>query len=169
MFACLYAPDFAVQAALLSEEQDEREALRLSPIVVLDGPASLLKVIALNDPARRAGIEAGMTKLQVEVCSGVLIRKRSEADENSAQAELLMFANAFSPRVESTSLGIVILDLAGTERLFGTLENIAQRILSSVRDRGFHLHIGIAANPDSALYAASGFSQYHNHPQWERS
>src|ERR1700704_3614974 len=76
MFACLYVPDFPVQAALLLEPTDTREALRRSPIVVLDGPATLLKVVALNDAARHFGIELGMTKLQVETCGGVLLQKR---------------------------------------------------------------------------------------------
>src|ERR1700691_4305596 len=68
MFACLFVPDFAVQAALLSEPGGTREGLKRSPIAVLDGPLNLLKVIALNDAARNLGIEAGMTKLQVETC-----------------------------------------------------------------------------------------------------
>ena len=157
MFACLYVPDFPVQASLLSETQDTREALTRSPIVVLDGPANLLKIVALNDPARDIGIEAGMTKLQVETCGGVELRKRSEADENFAQTELLVCANAFSPRIESTCLGTVTLDLTGTEKLFGTLEGTAQKISARGRARGFHLHVAIASNPDTALYAARGF------------
>jgi len=74
MFACLYAPDFSVQAALLLEPTGTRESLRRSPLVVLDGPANLLKVVALNDPARHIGIEVGMTKL-VEYCCESALKK----------------------------------------------------------------------------------------------
>jgi len=154
MFACLHVPDFPVQAALLPETQDAREGLRQSPIAVFDGPASLPKIIALNGPARHMGIEAGMTRLQVETCGGVLLRKRSEADENFAQAELLECANAFSPTVESTCSGTVILDLAGTEKLFGALEDTAQKLAESAMERGFHAHVAVASNPDTAFYAA---------------
>src|SRR5580693_7054845 len=111
MFACLYVPDFPVQAALLLERKDAREQLRRSPIVVLDGPSSLLHVVAHNDPARSAGIKVGMTKLQVETCGGVLLRKRSADLEDAAQSALLECAATFSPRVESTCPGTVILDL----------------------------------------------------------
>jgi len=157
MFACLHTPDFPVQAALLPEPHDIRESLRRHPIVILDGPANLQKVVALNHPARNLRLEAGMAKLQVETCGGVLLRKRSPQNEDAAQSALLECAAAFSPKVESTAPGTVTLDLAGTEKLFGTLQETAQKISTAAQDRGFHLHLAIASNPDTAFYAARGF------------
>jgi protein ImuB len=158
MFACLLIPDFLVQAALLLEPKDTREALRRRPMVVLDGPANLLRVAALNDAARNSGIKTGMTKLQVEIFDGILLRNRSTASEEAAQDSLLTCATAFSPRVESTCRGTVILDLAGTEKLFGSPEKAACKIAVCARQIGFHLRIAIASNPDAALYAARGFT-----------
>lgn len=158
MFACLYIPDFPVQAALLLEPRDTREALRRSPIVVLDGPSNLLKVVALNDAARTMGIKAGMTKLQVEALGGITLRNRSIANEESAQYALLDCAATFSPRIESTAPGTVILDLSGTEKLFGSPEKTSCKIAVAARQIGFHLRIAIAANPDTATYAARGFA-----------
>jgi protein ImuB len=127
-------------------------------MAILDGPGNLPKVVALNDVARNTGFEVGMTKLQVETCGGVLLRKRSPDHEDTAQAALLECAGAFSPRVESTCPGTVILDLAGTEKLFGSLEATACKITVSARQIGLHLRIAIAANPDTAMYAALGFA-----------
>src|SRR5579884_66239 len=158
MFACLFIPDFPVQAALLAEPEDSREILRQSSIVILDGPSNLLKVVALNDAARKAGIEIGMTKLQVETCSDALLRKRSADNEDFAQDELIALANNFSPRVESTCPGTAILDLTGMEKLFGPHENIACKILVKARQIGFHLRIAIASNPDTTFYAVQGFA-----------
>jgi protein ImuB len=127
-------------------------------MAVLDGPSNLPRVVALNDAARNAGIEVGMTKLQVETCGGVLLRKRSADHEDAAQAALLECASAFSPRVESICPGTVVLDLAGTEKLFGSPETTACKITVSARQIGLHLRIAIAANPDTAMYAARGFT-----------
>ena len=157
MFACLYVPDFFVQAALLPEPAHARETLHRSPIIVLDGSANLLKVIALNDPARKIGLEAGMTKLQVETCGGVLLRKRSVESENFAHAQLLESANSFSPKIESTCPGTVILDLAGTSKLFGSPQDTARKLAQQAKELGFLVHVAIAANPDAAMYAARGF------------
>jgi protein ImuB len=156
MFACLYVPDFPVQAAMLTRAPDAQEALRKSPIAILDGPANLLRVIALNTPARSCGIELGMTRLQVETCSDVLLRRRSTADEDAAHARLVEYANSFSPVVESAGPGIVLLDLVGTERLLGSPKDIANEISAAARERGFELHVSVASNPDTALYAARG-------------
>src|ERR1041385_3522360 len=120
LFGCVYAPDFAVQAALR-----RNPALFLSQAAaVLDGPESLLKVIACNEQARSAGVAIGMTKLQAESCGQVLLENRNCDQEDSAQATLLDFGYTFSPRLESTAPGTLILDLAGSLRLFGPPENI---------------------------------------------
>jgi len=157
MFACLFTPDFPVQAALRLEPEDKREVLKQSPIAILEGPASLLRVMATNEPARLAGIEMDMTRLQAETCGRAWLRKRSPANENAAQMALLDCATSFSPRVESTTPGTVILDLAGTEKLFGRAQAIAQKILTRAAEFGFDLNVAIAANPDTAFYAARGF------------
>jgi len=59
-----------------------------------------------------------MTKLQAGLCAGAVLRKRSLAEEESAQSALLDCASKFSRRVASTAPGAVILDLKGTEKLF---------------------------------------------------
>src|SRR5258708_30917710 len=160
MFASLYVPDFLVQAALLSQVSEAREALRKSPIAILDGPAILPKVVALNDSARNRGIEVSMTKLQVETYGGVLLRKRSTADEELANARLIECANAFSPIVESAGVGIVLLDLEGTGKLFGAPTHTAQQILETARENDFHLHVAVASNLDAAFDAARAFAGF---------
>jgi protein ImuB len=149
MFGCIHVPDFPVQAALVGESKALLFAL-------VDGPDSLLKVIACNTPARNAGVDIGMTKLQAEVC-GVTIRKRVAEHEESAQDVLLDCAYHFSPKIEVTSPGTIIIDLSGSERLLGAGKTLAQIILGEVTKRGFESNISIAANPDTAHYAARGF------------
>ena len=154
LFGCIYAPDFAVQAALRLNP-----ALFLSQAAaVLDGPESLLKVIACNEQARSAGIAIGMTKLQAESCGEVLLENHNREQEDAAQATLLDFGYRFSPRLESTAPGTLILDLAGSSRLLGPPENIGTNLLQSAQAHGFVVHVGIAANADAALHAARGFS-----------
>lgn len=149
MFGCIHVPDFSVQAALLRESKG-------LPLALVDGPESLLKVIACNALARNAGVAVGMTKLQAEVC-GVTIRKRVAEQEDSAQDALLDCAYHFSPKIEVTSPGAIIIDLSGSERLLGTGKTLAQVILGEVAKRGFDSNVSIAANPDTAHYAAKGF------------
>lgn len=158
MFACLYVPDFAVQASLLPEPAETKAALGQAPLAILDGPANLPRVFATNLAARRAGIQSGMTKLQVETYGGTALRQRSIAAEELAQTALVELAGTFSPRVESTCAGAVILDLAGTERLFGPWKKCVQIMTAKACAAGFQVRAAIAANPDTAFLAARGFS-----------
>ncbi len=176
MFACLHAVDFPVQASLLPESAEARTELNRSPIAILDGPANLPRVFAINAAARRAGIQTGMTKLQAEVCAGAVLRKRSPTEEESAHAALLACAANFSPRVESTASGIAILDLSGTEKLWrqkraghttirpndgqnALWRRAAQIMTAKATAAGFNVRIAIASNPDTAFLAARGFSE----------
>jgi protein ImuB len=149
MFGCIHVPDFAVQAALLRESKS-------LPLALFDGPESLLKIVACNASARAAGVSIGMSKLQAEVC-GMTLRRRVQKHEDVAQAELIDCGYNFSPHIEVTNPGTVIIDLIGSERLMGTGRTIAQLILGEVTKRGFESHISIAANPDTAHHSARGF------------
>lgn len=158
MFCCLYVPDFPVQAALRLEQDDQREILNQSAVAILEGPAALPRVIAANERARLAGVETGMTRMQAETCGRIVMRKRSWANEYAAQAALLDCAFGFSPRVESTAPGIAILDLEGTEKLFGPPQSAAPQLAKRAAEFGLHVNVAVASNPDAALCAARGFS-----------
>ena len=58
-FACIFVPDFPAEAILRAEPE-----LRSQAVAVLEGKPPLQKVFAVNENARRAGIEPGMTKIQ---------------------------------------------------------------------------------------------------------
>jgi len=153
LFACIFVPDFPLEALLRAEPE-----LRSQPVAVLEGKAPMQKICAVNKIAQRAGIEPGMTKLQVEACNGLALRARSPLQESAAQAALLDCAQSFSPRVEEREPGTVLLDLAGLEALFGTSSEIARDIARRASALGLEANVAVAANPDAARLAAQGLS-----------
>ena len=157
LFCCIHVPDFPVQASLRAESA-AGISFRDNPIAVLDGPESLLKVFSCNERARRAGIALGMTKIQAEACPGVSLHKRIVEREEEAQSTLLECAYSFSPRVESTCAGSIIVDLTGADRLLGSQQEIGQKLAAHAAAHGFTVNVGIAANADTALHAARGFT-----------
>ncbi len=152
MFACIYIPDFPVQALLRVEPE-----LSVRPVAVLTGRPPLEKVVALNERARQAGVEVGATKSQLEAWENLALRPRSESQEASAHAALLDCAQSFSPEVEDTSPGTALLNLAGLEPLLGPLPQIAHDLARRVSQLGLEANLAAAANPDAALLAARGF------------
>lgn len=153
MFACIFIPDFAVEALLRFEPE-----LRTCPVAVLAGRPPLEKVVALNEKARLAGVELGVTKSQLEAWAQLVLRPRSELRETSAHEALLGCAQSFSPEVEDTSPDAVLLNLDGLEPLFGPLPELTRDLARRISKIGLTANLAVAANPDAALLAAQGFS-----------
>jgi protein ImuB len=152
-FACIFVPDFPVEAILRAEPE-----LRSQAVVILEGKPPLQKVFAVNEKARRAGIAPGMAKIQVESCTELVMRPRSPLQETAGHAAILDCTHSFSPRIEDTAPDTVLLDLSGLESLFGSLPKIARDIARRTSDLGLEANVATAFNPDTALFAARGFS-----------
>jgi protein ImuB len=152
MFACVFIPDFSVQAIVRFEPE-----LRTRLVAVLGGRPPLEKVVALNEKARQSGVEIGATKSQLEAWENFVLRARSESQETSAHTALLDCAQSFSPEVEDTSPGLVLLNLSGLESMLGPLSKIASDLSHCISQLGLQANIAVAANPDAAVLAARGF------------
>lgn len=155
LFGCIYAPDFPVQAAFRLEPTS---FTKTTAVAVLDGPDSLQKVFSCNAQARAAGIVPGMTEVQAEALPGLVLRKRWPEQEGAAHSALADCGYSCSPRLESTCPGTVIVDLTGTQRLFGTPSDLGRQLAHRAQQCGFEINVALARNPDAALHAARGFT-----------
>jgi len=163
-FACIFVPDFPVEAVLRAEPE-----LRAQAVAVLEGKPPLQKIFAVNEKARQTGIEPCMSKIQVEACSSLVLRARAPLQEAAAHAALLDCAQSFSPRVEDTAPDIILLDLSGLESLFGPPPRIARDIARRVAELGIEANVAAASNPDTAQLAARGFSGVTVVPEGEEA
>jgi protein ImuB len=170
-FACLFVPDFPVQAAVRLEPD-----LRGRPVAIIAGAAPLTKVFAVNREARRLGVESGMTKVQMEAFEGITSRWRSLSQEATAYAALLDCAWMISPRVaDGAKRGdhefsdTAVLDIAGCEKLFGSPEKIAHDLSRVAAEVGFETSVAVAGSPLAAVCAAQGFEGVTVIPAGEES
>ncbi|HVO64424.1 MAG TPA: DNA polymerase Y family protein [Terriglobales bacterium] len=152
-FLSIFVPDFPVEAVLRMEPE-----LRSQMVAVLEGKPPLQRVFALNESARQAGLELGMTRVQAEGWPGLVLRCRSAMQETTAHAVLLDCAQSFSPRVEDTAADTLVLDISGTEALFGPPLRLARDLAQRVSQLGLEANVAIACNPDAAIIAARGYS-----------
>ena len=152
LYAAVYAAEFPAQAFLRL-----RPDLQSQSVVVLDGYPPQECVCALNLHARKRGVVPDMTRLEVEELGGIYILQRSLETEQSARTVLLECVSQFSPRIEEVftreACGFV-LDISGTERLFGPAEKLARSIRTIITSAGFRVSIAISANFDTARIKA---------------
>jgi len=156
LYACLYAKEFPAQAVLrLRPEMKER------PVVVIEGEPPLQTVCSFNAKARYLGIVRGMTKVELDTFSSLIVLPRSRTEEVSTHAVMLECAGAFSPRVEDRSGGsafLCMIDIAGTEKLLGPPEVLARELLRRVRALGVSASVAISRNFYAALSYVRGSS-----------
>ena len=135
LYAALYASEFPAQALLRL-----RPDLQSKAVAILHGRTSQQSVCALNSQARRRGVTLGMTRLEAEELEGLLVLPRSEETEAAARAVFLECAARFSPHIEEASKETActfVLDITGTERLFGPPQKLAERLRSALVMAGF--------------------------------
>ena len=154
LFACVHAAEFPAQALVRL-----RPELPSEPVVVMEGRPPHEFVCAMNAHAVRRGATLGMTRLDVEAIAGLRILARSLEMEASARMVLLECAAKYSPRIEEVSEGTAcafVLDIAGTERLFGPPQLLAERLRSELATAGFRASIAVSVNFDTARMKACG-------------
>src|SRR5712692_5865034 len=151
-FACIFVPNFPVEALLRAEPE-----LRSQAVAVIEGKPPLQKIVSVNAMSRDAGVSPEMTKLQVEGCSEIALRERSEFQESAAHQALLDCAQSFSPQVEDSAPDTLLLDLAGLGVLFGSLPKIARGISRRASAMGLTTNVAVAQTLEAALLAARGF------------
>jgi protein ImuB len=156
LYACLYAKEFPAQAVLRL-----RPELREQPVVVIEGEPPLQTVCSFNAKARYLGIVRGMTRVELDTFSSLIVLPRSRPEEVSTHAVMLECAGAFSPRVEDHSDGcafLCMIDIAGTEKLLGPPEVLARELLRRVRVLGVSASVAISKNFYTALSYVRGSS-----------
>jgi len=152
-FASIHVPNFMVQAVVSAEPE-----LRGCAVALVDGVPPLCVVVALNETARMAGIQLGMSESQAEEFCTVEIRKRSLARERALHAALLDVGWSVSPRIEDTAPETIVLDIAGLHLLFGPEENIASELVRRAAALGLSAHVAVSANLETAIHGARGVS-----------
>ncbi len=129
-YACVDVTAFPLQALLRLRPQ-----LQGKPVAVLDGDPPFEQVCSCNRAAMTLGMSLGMTKLEMEMFPTALVLARSRAEEATANTALLECAGAFSPRVEDLSSDgcfTCMIDIAGTETLFGSPDALGERLLKRI-------------------------------------
>jgi len=148
-FCAIFVPEFLLQAVIRSEP-----SLRNQPLVLLDGPAPMFRVIAASEAARQLGVTVSLTKAAAAEFQGVQIRLRNREQEAAAHAALLDAAWSVSPRVENTAIDLVTMDGAGLTTLFGSYEEIGLQLQSRCLELGLHVYVAVSENLETARIVA---------------
>jgi protein ImuB len=99
-----------------------------------------------------------MTRVEIDTVPGVSVLARSLLEEESACEALLECAGRFSPRVQpitNPTSFVCVVDITGTEALFGQPARLARNLLEEVRKLGLAASAAVSAN----FHAAAALAQ----------
>jgi protein ImuB len=154
LYACVFAKEFPAQAMLRL-----RPKLRERPCVVMDGELPLQYACSRNSKAHILGVARGMTQVEIDTFSSLTVLSRSPTEEAAAKAAILECAGTLSPRVEDLSNDnafLCVVDIAGTEKLFGTPMTLAKRLRENLKVLGIAASIAVSSNFYAAVCLARG-------------
>ncbi|BBD07037.1 DNA polymerase IV [Desulfovibrio ferrophilus] len=133
-----------MDAFFASVEQLDNPELRGRPVMV--GGEHRGVVSAASYEARKFGVHSAMPVAQAKrLCpNGVLVRGRM-ARYKELSSMVMEVIHGFSPVVEQTSVDEAYVDVSGTERLYGSVEEVARALKTGVQEAtGLTCSVGVA-------------------------
>jgi protein ImuB len=148
LWLCLHLP--RLPAELFSRAGTVRE-----PFVVADGAGTRETVVIPSAGAARAGVSPGMTLGAAHALAPTLsVFRRDEASESAALAQLAAWAGRFTSVVSLAPPREVLLEVEGSRKLFGGMENLLRQVEEGVRGLGYTAQVALAPTPLGAAFLA---------------
>lgn len=137
-------------------EQRDRPELRGRPVIVGGTPEGRGVVCAANYEARKFGVQSAMpTATAVRLCPQAVFLPTRISHYAEISEQIRAIFQRYTPLVEPLSLDEAFLDVAASEKLFGSAETIGRRIQVEIRDElRLTASVGVAPNKFLAKIAS---------------
>ncbi len=147
LWFCIYLPKLPLEAAGPGDEAR----------VVVEDQHGIHRVLLASDKAEAAGIMPGQSANAALALLPILrVEPRNEIAEQQALEILACWLERFTPVVCFAGADVLLVEIAGSLRLYGGILNLRQRIAAGLREQGFSAALAIAPTPLAATWLARG-------------
>lgn len=145
LWLCVYLPALPLEALQQTSE----------PFAVFDDQQGMRKVMLANASARALGVGPGLSvNAALALVPTLLLEERSKSRELQVLRQLAALAEKYTSFVCLAGPSLLLLEIAGSLRLFGGLKALRQRIDLNIKQQGFCAAIAIAPTPLAATWFA---------------
>lgn len=148
-----------LDAFFASVEERDNPQYKGKPLIIGGLPGDKRAVVSTASyEARKYGVHSAMPLVQaVRLCpNGIFIRGNYHHYQEVSHEIMQIFKN-YSPDVIQMSIDEAFIDISGTQRLFGSPEECAKKIINEVYEK---THLTVSIGISSSMYIAKIASGY---------
>jgi len=147
LWLCIYLPVLPLEALANPEPGAAR--------AVFEDEQGIRRVLLANDKAAAAGIKAGLSvNAALSLLPDLNIEVRNPQQEERALKRLASWAEQFTSFVSIEAPSILLLEIAGSLRLFDGMKALRRRIVSGFGQQGFTANLALAPTPLASIWLA---------------
>lgn len=147
LWLCLALPRLALEAIDWGDKHDA--------CAVFVEQHGIRRILQVDDVGAAAGIQVGMSvNAALSLLPGLHLQARNLLQEMRLMKRLAVWAGRFTSFVILEPQGIVLLEIAGSRRLFGSAASIRRRVLRGIEARGLTVSMAMAPTPLASTWFA---------------
>lgn len=147
LWLCLHFPAWPLEALSDSGAVTAR--------AVFEDQKGIRRILLANRKAEMSGITTGLpVNAALALLPALQLEERNPGREAQALTNLAAWAERFTSMVSIEHPALLLLEIAGSLRLFGGIEALWQRIETGLQEQGFEVSMAIAPTPLASVWLA---------------
>ena len=145
LWLAVYLPLMPLEAVVHSSE----------PAAVFEEQQGIRRVLMGNAAALAAGINPGLSiNAALALLPELQLEERNPLWEARVLQDLAEWSEKFTGFVSIEAPSLLLLEIAGSQKLFGGIKPLRKRIAQGFENQGFHTEVAIAPTPLAATWLA---------------
>lgn len=147
LWLCIYLRGLPLEALFRCDDA--------AACAVFEEQRGIRRILQASPGARAAGVTAGQSvNAALSLLPALVLEERSQRQEEKRLQRLAAWAERFTSFVAIEPPNVLLLEVAGSERLFAGIETLRQKVLQGLGTQGLTTMLAIAPTPLASTWLA---------------
>ena len=145
LWLCVYLPVLPLEAMVNTTDA----------AAVFEDQQGIRRILLVNSKARAAGVGPGLSvNAALALAPALQLEERNPVREAQVLKNLAEWSEKFTAFTAIDEPSLLLLEIAGSQKLFGGVKPLRERIVRGFVSQGFHVEVAIAPTPLAATWLA---------------